>query len=111
MKNLNIKKKLNYKILSILFLLFVISIFSGCGIKSLTANIIQDINPKISDDDYFNTAISGMNSSVCLNIEFSLKQEECIIKIAKQTKNIDTCNLIKNTIMKENCIQWIKKSI
>lgn len=100
--------KKSFMTLTIMTLL-LISITS-CSLKPITSRFVEDIekNQKPTDDELMQLGINNNDVSKCNDIEFSLKKEECLIKVAKQEKNPTICYFIDNIELRENCFIWVK---
>jgi hypothetical protein len=87
--------------------LSVMILMVACDIGTLTSRVIYDT--EAGDDILFEKAIKNNDHRLCLEIEYSIREEECLISIAKATKNQEVCGMINNIRLREACLEWVYK--
>lgn len=90
-----------------MFLLLAL-VLSGCSLDDFTSRFVQDIDGKNNDDFLLEYGVRTRNVSMCNDIVFSLKREECFIGVAKLERNPVICQFIENYDLRENCMKWVE---
>lgn len=96
---------------NIFIIIFVFSVLFlyGCTLENMTARVISDNAGENNDDELLSKAMDTKDVAYCREIIFSLKQEECLINLAKELNNPDICYFIEDDIIQESCLNWINK--